>query len=72
MHAFAVSQLCLTLCDPIDYSPPGSSVHEIFQARNTEVSCCFLFQEIFLTLSLLPLLHLQADSLPLSQSDTYC
>ena len=26
-------QLCLTLCDPIDCSLPGSSVHEIFQAR---------------------------------------
>ena len=28
-----VSQLCLTLHDPMDYSPPGSSVHGIFQAR---------------------------------------
>ena len=28
-----VTQLCLTLCDPMDYSPPGSSVHEILQAR---------------------------------------
>ena len=28
-----VTQLCLTLCDPLDCSPPGSSVHEIFQAR---------------------------------------
>ena len=26
-------QSCLTLCDPMDCSPPGSSVHEIFQAR---------------------------------------
>ena len=26
-------KLCLTLCDPMDYSPPGSSVHEISQAR---------------------------------------
>ena len=26
-------QLCLPLCDPVDCSPPGSSVHEIFQAR---------------------------------------
>ena len=26
-------QLCLTLCDPKDCSPPGSSVHEILQAR---------------------------------------
>ena len=24
-----VTQLCLTLCDPMDGSPPGSSVHEI-------------------------------------------
>ena len=22
-----------TLCDPMDYSPPGSSFHRIFQAR---------------------------------------
>ena len=29
-------QLCLTLCDPMDYSPPGSSVHEILQARILE------------------------------------
>ena len=26
-------QLCPTLCHPIDGSPPGSSVHGIFQAR---------------------------------------
>ena len=26
-------QLCLTLCDPVDYSSPGSSVHGILQAR---------------------------------------
>ena len=29
-------QLCLTLCDPMDYSPPGSSVHGILQARRLE------------------------------------
>ena len=29
-------QLCLTLCDPIDGSPPGSSVHGICQARVLE------------------------------------
>ena len=29
-------QLCLTLCDPIDGSPPGSSVHGILQARILE------------------------------------
>ena len=27
-----VAQSCPTLCDPIDCSPPGSSVHEILQA----------------------------------------
>ena len=26
-------QLCPTLCDPMDYNPPGSSVHGILQAR---------------------------------------
>ena len=31
-----VSQLCLTLCDPMDCSPQGSSVHGIFQARILE------------------------------------
>ena len=29
-------QLCLTLCDPIDDRPPGSSVPEILQARILE------------------------------------
>ena len=28
-----VTQLCLTLCDPMDCSPPGYSVHGILQAR---------------------------------------
>jgi len=32
MHA----QLCLTLCGPMDYSLPGSSVHGILQARKLE------------------------------------
>ena len=29
-------RLCLTLCDPVDCSPPGSSVHCILQARILE------------------------------------
>ena len=29
-------QSCLTLCDPMDHGPPGSSVHGIFQARVLE------------------------------------
>ena len=31
-----VTQLCPTLCDPIDCSPPGSSVHGTLQARILE------------------------------------
>jgi len=31
-----VAQLCPTLSDPMDHSPPGSSVHGIFQARVLE------------------------------------
>ena len=34
---------CIRLfCDPMDYCPPGSSIHGIF--RNTGVGCCFLPQ----------------------------
>ena len=35
-YACSVAQLCPTLCDPIDCSPPGSSVHGMFQARTLE------------------------------------
>ena len=31
-----VAQLCLTLCDPVDCSPPVPSMHGIFQARVLE------------------------------------
>ena len=31
-----VAQLYLTLCDPMDYSPPGSYVHGILQVRISE------------------------------------
>ena len=31
-----VTQSCPTLCDPVDCSPQGSSVHRIFQARILE------------------------------------
>ena len=31
-----VAQSCLTLCNPMDCSLPGSSVHEILQARISE------------------------------------
>ena len=31
-----VAQACLTLSDPMDCSPPGSSIHGIFQAKVLE------------------------------------
>ena len=33
-------QSCLTLCDPVDCSPPGSSVHGILQRRIIEWVAC--------------------------------
>ena len=36
MCACSVTQPCQTLCDPMDCSPPGSSVPGIFQARILE------------------------------------
>ena len=36
VHICSVAQSCSTLCDPMDYTPPGSSVHGIFQARILE------------------------------------
>ena len=37
VHVWTVTQSCLTLCDPMDYSSAGSSVHGIFQARILEL-----------------------------------
>ena len=44
-----VAQSCPTLCDPMDCSLPGSSVHGIFQAIVLKKDCHFLLQGIFLT-----------------------
>ena len=38
---------CPTLCDPMDYSPPGSSVHGNSPGKNTVLGCHFLLQGIF-------------------------
>ena len=53
-----IAQSCLTLCDPMDCSPPGSSVHGDSPGKNTGVGCHALLQGIFLTQGLNPgLLH---------------
>ena len=55
-----------TLCNPMDYSLPGSSLHGIFQAK--------ILQWVAISYSrgtyLLHLLHWQVDSLPLSHLET--
>ena len=33
------AETCLTLCNPLDFSPPGSSVHEDSPGKNTGVCC---------------------------------
>ena len=60
-----VPQSCPTPCNPMDCSPPGSSVHEIFQARQ---GCCsglpFPSPGVLLNSGIKPgSLTLQADSL---------
>ena len=42
-------QSCLTLSDHMDCSPPGSSVHGIFQAKILEWVAIFLLQGMFPT-----------------------
>ena len=42
------------LCDPMNSSPPGSSIHGILQSNNTGVGCHFILQGIFLTQGLNP------------------
>ena len=61
------AQSCLTLCDPVDCRPPGSSVHGISQQEHCS-GLPFPLQGIFPTqgsnLCLLHLLPWQVDSLP--------
>ena len=67
-------QLCLTICDPMDCSPPGSpESHQNTMdspGKNTGVGCHTLLQGIFLTQGSNPcLFHLlcwQVGSLPLA------
>ena len=43
------TQLCLTLCDPVDCCLPGSSVHGTSPGRNNGVGCHVLLQGIIPT-----------------------
>ena len=58
---------CLTLCDPMDYSPPGSSDHRNHDpGKNTGLGFHTFLQLVFLTQGLNPrllyLLHWQVGS----------
>ena len=60
---------CPTLCDPVDGSPPGSSVPGNSPAKNTGGGCHALLQGIFPIQGSNPAIEsrspaLQADSLP--------
>ena len=61
-----VAQSCPTLCDSMDCSPPGSSVHGILQARILEwMGCHSHLHQIFPTQGIvLWTPALQTDSLP--------
>jgi len=59
------AQLCPSLCNPKDCSPPGSSVHGIFQARLLEwVAISYSRDLPDPEISCMRLLHWQADSFP--------
>ena len=49
-----VTQSCQTLCNPMDCSPPSSSVHGDSPGKNTGVGCHALLQGIFPTTGLNP------------------
>ena len=65
-----VAQSYPTLCDCIDCSPPGSSVHGDSTGNNTGVGCCALLQGNILDPGIKTMSPvspaLQVDSLPLS------
>ena len=49
LHAVLSHSACLTLCYPLDHSPPGSSVHGDSPGKNTGEGCHVLLQGIFPT-----------------------
>ena len=60
-----VTQSCPAVCDPMDCSPPGSSVHGDSPGKNTEVGCHFLLQGDLPDPGIEPgSLARQADALP--------
>ena len=69
-HAKSI-QLCVTLCDSMDHSPPGSSVHGILQERILEIPLQGIFLIQGLNPHLLWLLHCRQILLPLSHWEAH-
>ena len=68
-----VAQSCTTLCDPMDCSLLGSSIHGIFPGKSTGVGCHFLLQGIFLTRGSNPgIPHFRQTLYPLSHLEIPC
>ena len=68
-----VAQSCTTLCDPMDCSPPGSSVHGDSPGKNTGVGSHALLQGIFPTQGLNPgLPHCRRILYHLSTREVHC
>ena len=58
MKVLVATQTCLTLCNPMDCSPPGSSIYGDSSGKPTGVGNYSLLQWIFMTqVSNLGLLH---------------
>ena len=64
-----VTQSCPTLCDPMDCSPPGSSIHGILQAEILWWAAIPLCKESSQTRDRTQSPVLQADSLPSEPSE---
>ena len=68
-----VAQSCLTVSDPMDCSPPGSSIHGIFQARVLEWGAtAFSINGIYLTVILLIYLAASGPSCGMQNLSLWC
>ena len=68
----SVAQSCLTLCDPVDCSPLGSSVHGIFQTRILEWVGISYFRDIHIYINIYIYTHLYIRMLYHNQDSNRC
>ena len=70
-YCYLVAKLCLPLCDPMDCSLPGSSVHGISQAKILEWVAISFSRGSSQPRVELSSLEFQTDFLPLNQQGIY-